>query len=184
MAKKINRWLDPRIERLLDIVLDAAKETEKPYAVGGALAMGAHGYRRHTEDIDVFIIHADRTEWIRSLRGLGLEVRPLFAGVQYEATLPGDSSFHIDLLLPAEDPDLSAIEAPEEGEIVSRVVDVWPVTLLVIAKFRSKREKDQADVKEMYERGMFDPAEVRTIMRHMGEKILAHRFWLKYGKSR
>jgi hypothetical protein len=104
--------------------------------------------------------------------------------VQYEATLPNDPDVHIDLLLPAEDPDLSAVEAPEESEIASRTADVWPVSLLVIAKFRSKREKDRADVEEMYERGMFDPKEVRTIMLHMGEKVLAQRFWLKYGRTR
>lgn len=176
-------WVQPRVEQLLDLFLAAAAEIGKPYAVGGALAMGVHGYRRATDDVDVYVNHEDRVEWIRALRRQGLTVTALFAGVHYIALWPphNDPEIRIDLLVPAEDPDLSAIEVPDSATIADRSVEVWPLDLLVISKFRSTREEDHADVVKMFERGLFDPKSVCTIMRHMGETALAVQFWRKYG---
>jgi hypothetical protein len=179
-------WISPKIEELLDLFLAASAEIGRPYAIGGALAMGVHGFRRQTDDVDAYVNHEDRVEWIRALRRQGLTVTALFAGVHYVALLPehGDPEIKIDLLVPAEDPDLSAIEVPDSATIANRNVEVWPLDLLVIAKFRSTREEDHADVAKMFERGLFDPKSVRTIMRHMGEQELAQKFWKKYGGDR
>ena len=180
------KWISPEVEQLLDLFLAAADEIGRPYAIGGALAMGAHGYRRHTDDVDAFVIHEDRVEWIRALRKQGLIVTPLFSGIHYIAQLPNqeDPEVRIDLLVPADDPDLSAVEVPDSTTIANRAAEVWPIDLLVIAKFRSTRDKDHADVDEMYDRGLFDPESVRSIMIHMDEKALARRFWKKYGGNR
>jgi hypothetical protein len=182
-ARKKNHWVSPDVAQLLDLFLAAAAEVDRPYAIGGALAMGVHGYRRHTDDVDAYVVYKDRVEWVRALRDQGLTVTPLFAGVHYVAILPEqkDPEIRIDLLVPAEDPDLSAVEVPDSATIAGRPVEVWPVDLLVIAKFRSTREEDHADVIKMFERGLFDPKSVRSIMRHMGEVSLAQRFRKKYG---
>jgi hypothetical protein len=179
-------WIAPKVAQLLDLFLAAAMEVDRPYAIGGALAMGVHGYRRHTDDVDAYVEHKDRIEWVRALRDQGLTVAPLFAGVHYVAYLPehNDPEIRIDLLVPAEDPDLSAVEVPDSATIAGRPAEVWPLDLLVIAKYRSTRPEDNADVDKMFERGLFDPASVRRIMLHMGEASLAHRFWKKYGGDR
>jgi len=183
MASNTSSWLSSDVCQLLDVFLAAAADVGRPYAIGGALAMGAHGYRRHTNDVDVFVNHKDRGEWIRALRARGLTVVPLFAGVHYAAYLPDnkDPEVRLDLLVPAEDPDLSAIEVPDTATIANRTVDVWPIDLLVVAKFRSTRKEDRADVGKMFERGLFDPKSVRSIMRTIGETDVAKRFWKKYG---
>lgn len=186
MARNKGGWVSPEVEELLDLFLAAAAAIDRPYAIGGALAMGAHGYRRHTDDVDAYVIYSDRGEWIRALRAQGLTVTPLFAGVHYVAYLPqhGDPGIRIDLLVPADDPDLSAIEVPDSMTIADRPVEVWPANLLVIAKFRSTRDEDRADVDKMFERGLFDARDVCSIMRHMGEVALARLFWKKYGADR
>jgi hypothetical protein len=184
--KKRQQWVSPKVEQLLDLFLAAAGEIDRQYAIGGALAMGAHGYRRHTDDVDAYVHYKDRVDWIQALRGQGLTVTPLFAGVHYVAFLPehNDPEIRIDLLVPAEDPDLSAVEVPDSSTISDRPVEVWPIDLLVIAKFRSTRIEDNADVAKMFELGLFKPDSVRRIMLHMGEKTLANRFWKKYGGGR
>jgi Nucleotidyl transferase of unknown function (DUF2204) len=183
MASRKSEWVSPAVQELLDLFLAAATETGKPYAIGGALAMGAHGYRRNTDDVDAFVQHKDRIEWMRALKKQGLVVSTLFAGVHYVARLPDepDPNIRIDLLVPAEDPDTSAVEAPDLSMIADRQVEIWPIELLVITKFRSTREKDNADVAEMFELGLFDSEIVRSIMLHMNETSLARRFWKKYG---
>jgi len=179
-------WIAPKVAQLLDLFLAAAKEVDRPYAIGGALAMGVHGYRRNTDDVDAYVEYKDRIEWVRALRDQGLTVAPLFTGVHYVAYLPkhNDPEIRIDLLVPAEDPDLSAVEVPDSATIAGRHVEVWPVDLLVIAKYRSTRPEDNADVGKMFERGLFDSAAVRRIMIHMGETSLAQRFCKQYGGGR
>ena len=74
------RWVSAEVEQLLDLFLAAATEINRPYAIGGALVMGVHGYRRHTDDVDAYVNHVDRVEWVRALRKQGLTVTPLFSG--------------------------------------------------------------------------------------------------------
>jgi hypothetical protein len=179
-------WLAPHVAELLDVFLAVAKELDLPYAIGGALAMGAHGYRRHTDDIDAYVEHKYRGRWIRTLREHGLTVAPLFGGVHYVAQFPdeNDPEIRIDLLVPADDPDLSAIEVPDASQIAGRPVEIWPLELLVVSKFQSTREKDHEDVDAMSERGLFDPKAVHRILLHMDEPALARKFWREYGSHR
>jgi hypothetical protein len=165
------RWVSAEVEQLLDLFLAAATEINRPYAIGGALVMGVHGYRRHTDDVDAYVNHVDRVEWVRALRKQGLTVTPLFSGVHYIALLPehNDPEIRIDLMVPAEDPDLSAIEVPDSATIADRAVEVWPLDLLVIAKFRSTRSGDRSDVDRMFELGIFNPKSVRSIMLRINE---------------
>jgi hypothetical protein len=88
LSRPFEDWIAPKVAQLLDLFLAAAKEVDRPYAIGGALAMGVHGYRRTTDDVDAYVEHKDRIEWVRALRDQGLTVAPLFAGVHYVAYLP------------------------------------------------------------------------------------------------
>jgi hypothetical protein len=88
----------------------------------------------------------------------------------------------IDLLFPSDDPEWSAVQFPETGIIAGLNVEVFPVALLVASKFQSDREEDHADVKVMYERGLFDPAAVAEIFRNMDSDDLAEEFLVKYGR--
>jgi len=183
-TQKRPRWLEPRVAILLDIVLEVAGELKKPYAIGGALAMAAHGYQRKTEDVDLFVEFKDRGAWLSALRQRSLLVEPLFAGVQYVAKVPGetDPAIRIDVLVPAEEVELSAIDVPDAMTIAGRPAEVFPLVLLIIAKYKSDRDKDHADVKEMFERGMINVPEVLTVMRRVDEE-LAQRFVEQYGAT-
>lgn len=167
------RWpFDRRVRDLLVRFLGAARQTGKPYAIGGALAMSAHGYTRQTTDVDAFVLYADRGLWGNALRAQGLSFSPVFPGVHYTAGNPAHASLdiRIDLVVPADDPELSAVECPEKGEIGGIHADVFPMSLLVIAKSLSERDVDHADVDAMYERGLFDPREVARVMRRVDSR--------------
>jgi len=53
-------------------------ELNIPYAVAGAMALFAHGYRRFTEDVDILVTREGLEQIHRELEGLGYV--PLFAG--------------------------------------------------------------------------------------------------------
>lgn len=183
MPRSTRRTNATKTEVLLNRFLSVASRIKKPYAIGGALAMAAYGYSRETKDVDAFVDYDDRVTWIRALRDSGLEVRQVFHGVHYVATLPRerDPDARIDLLVPSDEPEVSAVLAPDEATILGRdAVSIFPLNLLVIAKFQSERDKDHGDVDEMYERGLFNPEEVRRIIEHF-DLELAERFHKEYG---
>jgi hypothetical protein len=173
---------DPRVRDLLETFLRAAQETGRPYAIGGALAMAAHGYARQTNDVDAFLADGDIAAWSRALRAEGLRVEPVVGGIHYVASSPEHGDVRIDLLVPADDPEWSAVQAPETGDIAGVRAEVFPVSLLVAAKFQSTREEDHADVKAMYERGLFDPRAVVNVFRAMKDGELADEFARLYGR--
>lgn len=56
--------------RLLEELLVITEREEIPVAIGGGLAVNAHGYRRETQDVDAFFRLEDRLRVMRSrLRG-------------------------------------------------------------------------------------------------------------------
>ena len=154
--------LDPRLVDLIERAHRALEPLGVPYAVGGALAMAAHGYERQTSDLDVFARFKDRGAVLRALREQGLEVEPLFGGVHYIAYDPAhrDPRIRIDVLVPQEQPFLSALRRPVRAEIAGREMNVFPLVALVAAKAQSDRPEDHGDVAAMHERGMFNPKEV------------------------
>jgi hypothetical protein len=90
------------------------------------------------------------------------------------------SDVRIDLLFPSDDPEWSAVQFPETSNIGGIRAEVFPVVLLVAAKFQSDREEDHADVQAMYERGLFDPKAVAEIFQKMNDEDLASDFARKY----
>jgi hypothetical protein len=167
MAKRKQPWpYDIRLKELLVAFLKAAKRTGKPYAIGGSLAMSAHGYTRNTTDIDAFLLEADRLDWIRALRAQGLTIDSIFRGHHYIAFYPhhGDPRIRIDLLFPAGEPELSAVEYPDTSKIGAFTVAVFPLDLLVVAKFLSDVPEHQRDFDTMFNLGLVDPQRVKRIL--------------------
>lgn len=138
-----------------------AKITGKPYAIGGALAMSAHGYVRQTSRVDAFALLDDKLAWLRAARSVGLTVDEIFRDVHYIAffTKHQDPRIRIDLLFPAAEPELSAIEFPATVSIGGVTAEAFPMDLLVMAKFQSDREGDARDFERMFHLGLFDPAQ-------------------------
>jgi hypothetical protein len=171
------------VKELLEKFLRAAKEVDRPYAIGGALAMAAYGYTRQTSDVDAFLAEGDISAWARALRAQGLRVDRVVSGIHYVATVPDHpADVRIDLLLPSDDPEWSAVQAPQTANIGGVRAEVFPVALLVAAKFQSDREQDRADVAAMHEHGLFDPRQVLKVLRAMNDDELADEFRERYGR--
>lgn len=143
--------------------------------------MAAHGYSRQTNDVDAFLEHGDVAAWSRALRAQGLQVDRVVGGIHYVATTSEYSAdVRIDLLFPSDDPEWSAVQAPVEGIIGGLHAEVFPIELLVAAKFQSDREEDHVDVRAMYERGLFEPKKVARIFLAMNDEDLADEFLEEY----
>ena len=158
--------LDPRVIDLMRRLMLALEPAKIEYAIGGAVAMYAHGYRRHTSDVDAFIADSVRIKAIRLVREQGLEIMPVFPPHHYAAYDPkhGDPEIRIDLMFPADEPELSAIDFPDRKTIGGMKRNVFPSALLVIAKFYANRAKDKFDIAAMLEVGAFDADEVVRIL--------------------
>ena len=136
------------------------------YAVGGATALAAHGYRRNTRDVDVLVIEKDLPKILRALRGVGLDVFAVFEPSHFAAKLPGDPDpeRRIDVLVPYSEPELSAIEFP----VKKRKLRMFDSDLLALSKFYalddSKDPRHGYDLHAMFRRGMFDPRKVRMML--------------------
>jgi hypothetical protein len=156
------------VDDMLRRVVAAFEAAPLRYSVGGAIAMQAHGLRRYTADVDAFVLEADALRALRVLREAGFTVTPVFAPHHYVATIPEyaaqDPDLRVDVLVPADEPELSAIEYPVRGRLAELDLNVFQLELLVVAKFYAGRPKDHLDFVLMLERGLFDPAKVRAIL--------------------
>jgi len=169
---------DPRLRELLVAFLKVAKKVRKSYAIGGALAMSAHGYVRQTSDLDAFLLDEDRLDWLRALRKAGLTIDSVFRGIHYIAFFPkhADPRIRIDLLFPATEPELSAVEFPVSAKIAGFNAEVFPLELLVVAKFLSDRPEDQRDFDVMFNLGIFEPTAARRIIKSIEPKKVVATF--------
>jgi hypothetical protein len=160
---------DPRVNDLLAVVRDVIDPLGVDYAIGGAMAMAAHGYARFTEDVDVFITEEGRHKVLRALRSAGYEVGEATRPFHYFMMLPehgGDPDVRIDLMFPAGEPDLSAAEFPMRLPIVKGgdKFNIVEPNLLAMMKFMSDRDDDEYDLKQLYSRGIFDPDVLRKMI--------------------
>lgn len=143
------------IHRALERLIRTLAEDRIPYAIVGALALGEHGYRRATDDIDVLLTaeglakfkaaHLGRG-WVERVPG-GRGLRDVEDRVEVDVVLTGDypgDGKPKPVRFP--DPAVAAIE----GERVSLV----PLETLVELKLASgmtapHRLRDLADVLEL-----------------------------------
>jgi hypothetical protein len=160
--------MDPRVLELIRRTASALEPLNVPYAVGGAVAMAAHGYARYTSDLDVFALDESKSSIFRALRKEGFTVEPLMSPMHYVAFLRehGDPTVRVDILFPADEPALSAVEYPVTVHIAGTDVNlkVFPIDMLVAAKFYSDRPQDLHDIAAMLERGIFEPDEVHRLI--------------------
>jgi hypothetical protein len=136
------------------------------YAIGGALAMGAHGYQRHTNDLDAFLLAENKLAWLQAAQKVGLIVDPVFRGIHYIAFFQkhGDPRIRIDLLFPSEEIEVEAVRHPVVRPIGNIRAKVFPIELLAADKFLSDRPEDQHDFEAMLSRGLFEPLTVAAML--------------------
>jgi hypothetical protein len=86
------------VHRTLQKITQRLNELNIPYAVVGAMAMFAHGFRRFTEDVDILVTRAGLQEIHARLEGLGYvppfrgskHLRDTESGVRVEFLVTGD----------------------------------------------------------------------------------------------
>jgi hypothetical protein len=168
MKKKFSkRELIARLAEALSTIAGAK------YAVGGAEAMAAHGYVRQTKDIDIFVAEDDLNRIMHALRKVGLKTFPISEPSHFAAALRGDPDIErrIDVLVPAGEPELSAIEHAVEMKRYGQLWRVFRPNLLAVAKFYAAHHggdpKHQLDLLAMYRRGIFDGDAVREMIAYL-----------------
>lgn len=160
---------------LFALIAPTLKKLKVDYAVGGAVAMAAHGYVRDTTDLDVFFKSEDANKVLSAFRKkfrVGTFMEPYHYAIQPDLREP---DVRVDLLFTSDDLERDAVEFPDRAQIVSNKkklsVDVFPLDVLVAAKLVSDRTKDHADVLLLYQRGLFEPKKVRLILEQNEEPI-------------
>jgi hypothetical protein len=154
---------------LLDETEKILTRMDADWAVGGALAMAAHGYVRETQDIDVFISPDFREQLLQKLDDKKIHVITVAEDLHYAIPSKGSVEERVDLMFPYADPDISAIAVPDYATVDGKKRPVWPLDLIVVSKLMGDREKDAHDLVALRQRGMVDAKAVHTILGHMGE---------------
>lgn len=164
---------------LFALIQPTLKRLDVDYAVGGAVAMAAHGYVRETTDLDVFFKSEDQNEVLRAMRKRHKVVA--IADPFHFCIFPNLRNLdeRIDLLFTSIDLERDAVEFPDNAEIrVGRrklKIEVFPLSVLVSAKLASDRPKDHSDVERMFEMGLFDPRAVRKVLEQNDEEDALQR---------
>lgn len=126
------------------------------YAVIGAVALNAHGYRRFTEDIDLLLTREGLEKFTNELVGAGY--RPLFAGAKKRFRETNDN-VTIEIITTGEYPGdglPKPVKFPSPDEMVTEIDNIKTLDLekLIELKLASgisapHRLKDLADVQEL-----------------------------------
>lgn len=124
-------------------LLDALEASGARYALCGAVAMGAHGVRRFTEDIDVLVDAGDLAAVCARLAGPFREVGrepPTGAPAQLRFAprrTRGAAGVVIDVLVPVDAAEAWALASAVRGRAFGRAVDVVAPEALVVLKLRA-----------------------------------------------
>jgi len=124
-------------------LLAALERCGARYALCGAVAMGAHGVRRFSEDIDVLVEEGDLESLLAALRRAFREVAREPAGarpaqVKLRARRArGPGAVDIDLLVPVDAAESWALESAVRGRTFGQRVDVVSLEALVVLKLRA-----------------------------------------------
>lgn len=156
--------LDPRVVELIQSLRSLLPM--HGWAIGGAIAMRAHGVRRHTDDVDIFVLEEFRIKALRELRVCGLEIAILFAPHHYIAFRRehGDPDIRIDVLIPVGDPEESAIEMANVRAIEGIGLPVFSPEWLAITKFYADQPGAIDDINRMLQAGVLDTDEIIRLM--------------------
>lgn len=156
-----------KLKRFVEDVVAAAAAADTAYAIGGGVAVRAHGYKRETSDVDAFFPAEAKPAVLRYFRQMGYSVEGVMRPFMYVA-IPEDATNieeRVDLLFPETDPEISAIEMAQSWRVEGVAARVFPSELLALTKLvYSDRWQDVADVAELLELGAFDPKEARRLL--------------------
>ena len=131
------------VERRFKQVIDALERAHARYALCGAIAMGAHGALRNTQDIDILVAAEDLERVVSNLhadlRELGREP-PEGPAKQVRLRAKRARSQHgvdVDLLVPVDVVEAWALATAVRARAFGRKVDVVSAEALVIMKLRA-----------------------------------------------
>lgn len=151
---------NPKLRGLVVKFLRMARLTKRPYAVAGALSLGAHGYPRHTDDLDVFLLPEDREVWMRAARTVGLSVSEVYDGlltIVFDVKV-GDPRIRIDMHFRDEKIDRVGILKSRPALVGGIQIKVLsPENLAITKLIISTRPKDYVDAGSMLKLGLFRP---------------------------
>jgi len=167
------------VSRRLRQILDALDRAKARYAIVGAVAMGAHGVRRFTEDIDVLV---DGTALVRVLaetrrafREVGREPRE---GVPYQIRLrsrraESADAVDVDVMVPVDAAEEWALLTAVRVRVAGRRADIASVEGLIVLKLRAFLSdpesragvKHRADAMTLAQTTSFDVAALRRFLR-------------------
>lgn len=157
---------------------------EADWAVGGATAMGAHGYVRQTRDVDLFIADDCRADLLAALKGDGYLVDDVMPPVHYVVTplKAADPESRVDLLFPALGIETLGLMAARRVSIAGMKLPVMPLAHLVALKLqtdplfdRDRYDKDLQDLRELRARGYIDSRKVEELLEDVRDKAAVRR---------
>ena len=131
------------VKRRFNQMITAFERVRARYAVCGAVAMGAHGARRFTEDIDVFVaaedlvaVLATLSRSMRELRREPPEGSPFHVRLRSRRAR-GPAGVDVDLLVPIDAAEAWALETAVRGRALGRKFDVISPEALIVLKLRA-----------------------------------------------
>lgn len=184
--------MHPKVKRLTVICAGELDRLDADWAIGGAVAMAAHGFERATMDIDLFIGDDVREEFLARLEQRGLDAEPLFEPSHY-SLVPDRAveDVRVDLLFPASAPETLAIMAARRENVAGKELPVWPLEHIAAAKFMTdphidpvRARKDAADLEELRVRGMLDVARIERVLDDCRDAAARERLFDLVGRHR
>ena len=128
------------VRRRFTQLVDALERARARYAICGAVAMGAHGARRYTEDIDVLVEQADVERVAEELATSMVEIgREPAKGPAKQVRLRSkraktSRSVDIDLMVPVNAVEAWALATSVRARAFARKADVASTEALVLMK--------------------------------------------------
>lgn len=179
MAARKSPYVSPRVAELLAKLKKITMEARSPHAVGGALAMATHGYRRHTDDIDVFVRPEDLRKWKAAARKHGLILfdpsgndaqivayMPKHIDAENPRAIPDE---HIDFLPATDDAEREALEHAAPGDVGGKKFNVVTADFLAMIKVLSDRDwKDHPDFFAMLDKDIVFVETIRFMVSKFG----------------
>lgn len=171
------------LRRALSVLAEALDDLDADWAIGGATALGVHGYERATRDVDVFVGDDVRDELLERLRARRQPVEEVFPPIHYAlAPRSRDPDVRIDLLFPALGVESLGLMAARRTPLAGREMPVMPLAHIVAAKLavdpaedRDRYLKDQQDLIALWARGLIDVAAVEQVLDDVADREAARR---------
>ncbi len=158
--------IDPRTVVLLRRVVAVFKRLRVPYAIGGGIAVIAHGVARNTSDVDAFVLARNRKKILGAVRRAGLTVDAAMDPFHYMAWDPSDNDLRIrvDILFSEEAREKFAVRHPAKVKVWGEEFNVFHPILLAAVKFATGEVRHRNDVRLMLDQGIVTAHTVRDAL--------------------